>query len=213
MAITRYSTSINPIFFFFLFFFFFFFFTSAVNGQQISTACTSSLISTFTPCFNFLTGSTNGGGQSGDCCSSLASLVSNSVQCACLILTGNVPLTLPFNKTISISLTQLCGSRSVPVQCSTAVGAPLPGPGPVSYAPSLPPLPPQPPLPSVNVDSPPPPITTSSQTPSAIASPPSINETPENLRPLLLPSSAAKISMVHSLSILLISVVALKYLF
>ncbi|KAK8954359.1 hypothetical protein KSP39_PZI002844 [Platanthera zijinensis] len=174
----------------------------SVSGQQISTACTTSLISTFTPCFDYLTGSSNGGsGPSGDCCTTFASLISSSTQCACLILTGNVPVSFRlFNKTLALSLSPLCGRTSVPLQCNYAVGAPLPGPGPVSYGPSLPPLPPQPPLPAGSVDSPPP-----SLSPPGIASPPSIADTPLKQRPLIFPNSDEKLSAVNFLSIVLIS--------
>lgn len=89
-----------------------------VSGQ-ITTACASSLISSFTPCLNYLLGSTNGGGSpTAECCKSLASLVGSSASCACLILTGNVPFNLPINRTLAISLPRLCRSPSVPLQCT-----------------------------------------------------------------------------------------------
>lgn len=88
------------------------------SGQMITTACTSSLISSFTPCLNFLSGSTNDGGSpTAECCRSVASLVSSSTECACLILTGNVPFSLPITRTLAILLPRLCRSP-VPLQCT-----------------------------------------------------------------------------------------------
>ena len=88
------------------------------SGQAGAASCTASLITTFTPCLNFVTGSTNGGGSpTQQCCGSLAEMVRTGADCACLILTGNVPFSLPLNRTLAISLTRLCGSMSVPLQC------------------------------------------------------------------------------------------------
>lgn len=90
---------------------------------QVAQSCTSSLISSFTPCFNYITGSTNGGGSpTTGCCQALAAVISTSTDCACLILTGNVPLgsSLPINRTLAISLPKACkstNSSSVPLKC------------------------------------------------------------------------------------------------
>ncbi|KAK7843914.1 protein yls3 [Quercus suber] len=87
-----------------------------VKGQ-IRTPCTTSMINSFTPCFNFITGSSNNGSSpTSDCCSSLQSLTSTSVDCACLVLTANVPVQLPINRTLALSLPQAC-NMAVPVQC------------------------------------------------------------------------------------------------
>jgi len=91
---------------------------SYMASAQITTACTSSLISSFTPCLNFITGSTNGGGSpTSGCCDALDSLMTSSTDCTCLILTGNVPFNLPINRALAITLPQLCNSQSVPLQC------------------------------------------------------------------------------------------------
>ncbi|THU65357.1 hypothetical protein C4D60_Mb05t02790 [Musa balbisiana] len=90
-----------------------------VVSGQITTACTAALISSFTPCLNYITGSTNGGGSpTEDCCKALGAVVSSSKDCACLILTGNVPFSLPINRTLSISLPRMCNSMSVPLECT-----------------------------------------------------------------------------------------------
>ncbi|XP_055811823.1 non-specific lipid transfer protein GPI-anchored 16-like isoform X1 [Solanum dulcamara] len=113
-----------------------------VNGQ-INTACTSSIISTFTPCFNYLTGSSgNGSSPTEDCCNSLKSSMSDSIDCVCLIVTGNVPVSIPFIRTLALSLPQACNT-GVPVQCS-ASGVPLPSPGPALFVPPPAPSPPPP---------------------------------------------------------------------
>ncbi|XP_050266167.1 non-specific lipid transfer protein GPI-anchored 16-like isoform X3 [Quercus robur] len=108
-----------------------------VKGQ-IRTPCTTSMINSFTPCFNFITGSSNNGSSpTSECCSSLQSLTSTSVDCACLVLTANVPV-LPINRTLALSLPQAC-NMAVPVQCK-ASSAPLPAPGTVSLGPSPSPI-------------------------------------------------------------------------
>ncbi|URE03861.1 AAI [Musa troglodytarum] len=164
-----------------------------VVSGQITTACTAALISSFTPCLNYITGSTNGGGSpTEDCCKALGGVVSSSKDCACLILTGNVPFSLPINRTLSISLPRMCDSTSVPLEC-TGTSTALPAPGsPVANGPSLPPLPPF-------LPAPPPPPPQVVRAPPPAASPVSTG-TPadqglnEGQRPLLLPSSAIKLT-------------------
>ncbi|KAL5196630.1 hypothetical protein ABZP36_000142 [Zizania latifolia] len=126
-------------------------------GQAVAVSCTASLITSFTPCFNFITGSTNGNGNgtstsagagaapTADCCRSLAAVISTSTSCACLILTGNVPLGIPINRTLAVTLPRACNSMSVPLQCRDT-SAQIPNPGvPVAISPAMPPLPPTPP--------------------------------------------------------------------
>ncbi|KAL5561712.1 hypothetical protein UlMin_031459 [Ulmus minor] len=111
----------------------------SVDGQ-ISTPCTISMISSFTPCLNFVTGSTNNGSApSTGCCGSLKSIMSSGMGCACLLVTANVPFQLPINRTLAISLPRACNIPGVPLQCKSA-GSPLPAPGPAFLnAPSIPP--------------------------------------------------------------------------
>ncbi|KAK3149093.1 hypothetical protein QOZ80_3AG0212860 [Eleusine coracana subsp. coracana] len=156
---------------------------AAPASGQVATSCTSMLITTFTPCLNFVTGSTNGGGSPTEqCCGSLAEMVRTGADCACLILTGNVPFSLPINRTLAISLPRLCNSMSVPLKCRDTA-AQIPAPGPIAFSPGLPPLPPSPPEPSVEPDSPP-------------AMSPAADSTPISQRPVLMPSSARKSSHV-----------------
>nr|TKS03503.1 hypothetical protein D5086_0000155000 [Populus alba] len=97
------------------------------------------MITSFTPCINFITGSTNNGSSpTGSCCSSFKSLLSTGMDCACLLITASVPLQLPINRTLAITLPRACKMSGVPMLCK-ASGTPLPAPGPVLLGPTLPP--------------------------------------------------------------------------
>ncbi|PIN06051.1 hypothetical protein CDL12_21405 [Handroanthus impetiginosus] len=162
------------------------------SNAQISTPCTSSMISTFTPCLNYVTrSSSTGSSPTEDCCNSLKSLTSQSMDCACLIVTGNVPLSIPFvNRNLAISLPRICKS-SVPVQCK-ASGDPVPAPGPALFGPSAAPTP----------DSPeashaaPPPVESVDIEPS---SPPELSYVPDanpGMRPVVNPNSTSNRSTI-----------------
>ncbi|PKI34464.1 hypothetical protein CRG98_045145 [Punica granatum] len=98
------------------------------------------MITSFTPCFNFITGSSgNSNSPTEDCCDSFRSLMRTSVECTCLVITANVPIPLPINRTLAISLPRACNNGGVPMQCK-ASGSPLPPPGPVLFAPPPPSL-------------------------------------------------------------------------
>ncbi|KAK7277626.1 hypothetical protein RJT34_22641 [Clitoria ternatea] len=100
-----------------------------VTGQ-INTPCTTTMINSITQCVNFITGSTNNGATpSATCCDSLLSLVSTSVECACLVITANVPLQLPIKQALSLFLPQACNLDAMPALCK-ALASPLPAPGP-----------------------------------------------------------------------------------
>ncbi|XWS76376.1 hypothetical protein CRYUN_Cryun01aG0171000 [Craigia yunnanensis] len=172
----------------------------SVNGQ-ISTACTASLISSFTPCLSFITGSTsNGSSPTQGCCASLKSLTSSNIDCACLIVTGNIPFQLPINRTLALSLPRACNMGGVPVQCKAA-GTPLPAPGPVPFLlpPTLPPTAASPLSPGASQASAEGPAS-QSDTPLDLipASPPEEEEEPEapsatvnpGIRPVLQPSAS-----------------------
>ncbi|KAL2535421.1 AAI domain-containing protein [Forsythia ovata] len=65
--------------------------------------------------------------------------MSDSMDCTCLIVTGNVPVSIPFiNRTLAISLPRMC-KNSVPLQCK-ATGVTLPSPGPALFAPTQAPI-------------------------------------------------------------------------
>ncbi|CAK8543486.1 unnamed protein product [Lathyrus sativus] len=97
-----------------------------INGQISSPSCTSSMISsTFTPCANIITGSTNNGlVPSSTCCESLRSLITTNMDCACLVMSSNSP----FYQVLAMSLSQACNIiNGVSVQCK-GVNSPLPAP-------------------------------------------------------------------------------------
>ncbi|CAN6203147.1 unnamed protein product [Urochloa humidicola] len=152
------------------------------SGQGGAASCTASLITSFTPCLNFLTNSTNGGGGSAaptqECCRSLGELMSASTGCACLILTGNVPLGVPVNRTLAVALPKACKSAAVPLQCR-GTSAQIPAAGPVAGGAPSAALPP----PAT------PPATQETDVPTALA-PVSQGQT----RPAVLPNSGRKAS-------------------
>ncbi|KAM0027836.1 putative bifunctional inhibitor/plant lipid transfer protein/seed storage helical [Helianthus debilis subsp. tardiflorus] len=111
-----------------------------VSGQ-ITTPCTVSMIASFTPCVNYITGSSaNGGSPTASCCKAVESLMTTSMDCTCLIVTGNVPFSLPsqINQALAITLPKACNSKSVPFQCKST-GVPLPPAGPALFVPPPPP--------------------------------------------------------------------------
>ncbi|CAL1389814.1 unnamed protein product [Linum trigynum] len=109
----------------------------ALITAQISTPCTASMVTSFTPCVNFVTGSSgNGVSPTASCCGALKDVVAASMDCACLLLTANVPIQLPFGRTPSVSLPKAC-KMGVPLRCK-ASGSPLPAPGPAILNPSSP---------------------------------------------------------------------------
>ncbi|XP_042481676.1 non-specific lipid transfer protein GPI-anchored 20-like [Macadamia integrifolia] len=106
---------------------------------QINTGCTNTMITGFSPCLSYITGSSaNGSSPTSACCKSLSSLVRSNMECACLVITGNVPIILPINRTLTVSLPSACNMSSVPLQCKAA-GSPLAAPGPPAFGPTLPP--------------------------------------------------------------------------
>ncbi|XP_027368018.1 non-specific lipid-transfer protein-like protein At5g64080 [Abrus precatorius] len=123
-----------------------------VTGQ-ISTPCTTSMINSVTPCINLITGSTNKGLTPSDtCCDSLLSLISTNMECACLLLSANVPFQLPINQVLALFLPQACNISEMPALCK-ASGSPLPAPGPAllgSNDPTLAPIAPPPLSPQVS---------------------------------------------------------------
>lgn len=89
-----------------------------VHGQ-ISTPCTTALMSTFTPCANIITGSTNNGfAPPSTCCDSLRSLMNTNMDCACLVISANAPLfQLPINQVLALFLSRACNINGIALQC------------------------------------------------------------------------------------------------
>ncbi|XP_074314907.1 non-specific lipid transfer protein GPI-anchored 16-like [Silene latifolia] len=97
------------------------------------------MIATFTPCMNYITGSSaNGSSPTSNCCDAFKSVMSNSVDCGCLLLTAGIPLPQLGNNTMALGLTRFCKGVTVPVQCQ-ASGSPLPAPGPPQFGTPPPP--------------------------------------------------------------------------
>ncbi|KNA23762.1 hypothetical protein SOVF_022260 [Spinacia oleracea] len=91
------------------------------------------MIATFTPCMNYITGSTaNGSSPSSNCCGALKSVMSSSMDCACLMLTASIPLPQLVNRTLALGLPRVCRSGGVPLQCEAST-SPLPAPGPLQF--------------------------------------------------------------------------------
>ncbi|CAJ1904302.1 unnamed protein product [Sphenostylis stenocarpa] len=112
------------------------FIVASVNlvSGQVSSSCTNSMISSFTPCANIITRSTNNNGlmPPSTCCDSLRSLMSTSMDCACLLISANAPLfQLPISQVLALSFSQACNINGLPLQCK-ASRSPLPAPGPAA---------------------------------------------------------------------------------
>ncbi|GLT60340.1 hypothetical protein SLA2020_331100 [Shorea laevis] len=187
--------------------------TFPVHGQ-LNTPCTASMLTSFTPCMNFLTNSSaNGASPTSDCCNSVKSLTSSGMDCLCLIVTGSVPFQIPINQTLAVSLPRSCNLPGVPVQCKASV-APIPAPGPISLAPTLSPVA-SPgasvvPEPTPSAEAPPsdttpvltPPSTEGSAAPTATT----------GSRPVLTPSAAVpSYNLSPSLLLVAMGFVVLKY--
>ena len=97
-----------------------------VTAQVITTPCTTSMINTITPCANFITGSINNGlTPSATCCDSFLSLITTSVDCACLLVSANVPLQIPVNRVLALFLPQACNVGQMPALCKGAINCVL----------------------------------------------------------------------------------------
>lgn len=155
----------------------------AAGQAVVAPSCTASLVSSFTPCLGYITNSSTGGGGSSSsptvgCCRSLSALVNASTGCACLLLTGSVPLGVPINRTLAVTLPRACNSMAVPLQCKDAsaqLPAPAPGPVAASASPAMPPLPPVAPAPPSG---------------TTVSTPPTRSQSQGQTRPQVAPSSA-----------------------
>lgn len=183
---------------------------------QTSSPCNASMIISLAPCMNFITNSTsNGTSPTTACCDALKSVTSTNVDCACLLVTGNIPFQLPINRTLALSLPRACNTAGVPLQCK-ASGAPIPAPGPIALGPTLsPPAAPSlsPQAPSVP-ESESPALTPESNTPAVITpTTPVTPATPSGSRTVDTPSSSAVPSRSISSSVLLsvVGVLVIKY--
>ncbi|KAF5177209.1 Bifunctional inhibitor/lipid-transfer protein/seed storage 2S albumin superfamily protein [Thalictrum thalictroides] len=179
---------------------------------QINTPCTTSMVNSFAPCLNFITNG-NSTSPTVPCCSSLKSLTSASADCACNILTGNVPFQIPINRTLAVALPQACNSSSMPLQCKVGGLAPAPAPAPASFGPS--------PLPSATSPTPEASSVPGSVSPAAEPDTPSTTLTPgsspsgttsPDVRPTVTPPNSAASFSTISLSSALVSLIGFMIL-
>nr|XP_004247578.1 vegetative cell wall protein gp1-like [Solanum lycopersicum] len=107
-----------------------------INGQTITTPCTGPMITSFTPCMNFLTNSSSnvGGLPIEDCCNVLKNMMTNAMNCFCLIVTGGIPFQMPMNPNMVMSLPSACNMAGVPLKCKAPSPPEVVAPGPRSDA-------------------------------------------------------------------------------
>ncbi|KAH6808906.1 hypothetical protein C2S51_026689 [Perilla frutescens var. frutescens] len=136
----------------------------------------------FNPCINYLTTGSTASSPTEACCTSLRNLMSNGQDCLCLIVTGGVPLHVPLNRPLAMSLPRACKMSGVAVECK-ATASPVEAPDLGESSPSMSPWP-----------SPPSPRASSiSELPAPSLPPESDLEpalTPPGMRPTLFPSAA-----------------------
>ncbi|CAN4091301.1 unnamed protein product [Withania somnifera] len=89
------------------------------------------MITSFTPCVNFLTNSSsNGTSPTEDCCSALRTMITNATNCMCLIVTGGIPFQMPMNPNMVMSLPSACNMPGIPLKCKAPSPAAVVAPGP-----------------------------------------------------------------------------------
>lgn len=92
------------------------------DGQIINTPCNGPMINSFTPCMNFLTNSSSSGASpTEDCCSALRTMMTNGMNCFCLIVTGGIPFQMPMNPNMVMSLPSACNMPGVPLKCKGTI--------------------------------------------------------------------------------------------
>ncbi|PIA31718.1 hypothetical protein AQUCO_04900184v1 [Aquilegia coerulea] len=178
---------------------------------QINPPCTTSMVNSFAPCLSFITNGNSTSSPTAPCCSSLKSLTTASTDCACNILTGNVPFQIPINRTLAVALPQACNSSSMPLQCK--VGGLAPAPAPVSFGPS--------PLPSAATPTPEASSVPGALSPTAEPDTPSTTLTPgsspsgtstPDVRPTVTPPNSAASFSTISLPSVLVSLIGFMIL-
>lgn len=93
------------------------------DGQIIGTPCTGPMMTSFTPCMNFLTNSSSNGSSlpSEDCCSVVRTMMTNAMNCICLIVTGGFPFQMPMNPNVVMSLPSSCNMPGVALKCKGTI--------------------------------------------------------------------------------------------
>ncbi|PHT49509.1 hypothetical protein CQW23_09256 [Capsicum baccatum] len=103
--------------------------TMPINAQIVTSPCTATMLTSFTPCMNFLTNNGTAAPSAG-CCNALKTMMGNGSACLCVIATGGIPFQIPINPNTTMSLPRACNMGRVPLQCK-ASSPPAAAPGPV----------------------------------------------------------------------------------
>ncbi|MCE0481094.1 hypothetical protein HAX54_038492 [Datura stramonium] len=101
-----------------------------INAQIVTSPCTATMLTSFTPCLNFLANSNGTVAPSAGCCNALRTMMGNGSACLCVIATGGIPFQIPINPNATMSLPRACNMARVPLQCK-ASSPPAAAPGPV----------------------------------------------------------------------------------
>ncbi|KAH6778005.1 Bifunctional inhibitor/lipid-transfer protein/seed storage 2S albumin superfamily protein [Perilla frutescens var. hirtella] len=104
------------------------------SNTNTNAICTGPMIRSFGSCIGFLATGSNSSSPTSACCNSLRDLMSNGQDCLCLIVTGGVPLQVPINRSLAISLPKACRQSGVPIECK-ATASPVPAPDPENSSP------------------------------------------------------------------------------
>ncbi|XP_060189989.1 non-specific lipid transfer protein GPI-anchored 20-like [Lycium barbarum] len=106
--------------------------TLPINAQIVTSPCTATMLTSFTPCLNFLANSNRNNGTaapSPGCCNALRTMMGNGTACLCVIANGGIPFQIPINPNTTMSLPRACNMARVPLQCK-ASSPPAAAPGP-----------------------------------------------------------------------------------
>lgn len=100
-----------------------------INAQIVTSPCTATMLTSFTPCLNFLTNGNGTATPSAGCCNALKTMMGNGSACLCVIAAGGIPFQIPISPNATMSLPQACNMARVPLQCK-ASSPPAAAPGP-----------------------------------------------------------------------------------
>lgn len=101
---------------------------AAPSYAKIESPCSvSSMLTSFTPCMSFLiNASPSKPIPTSQCCKSLKALINGGMNCLCDFVCGNIPFTIPFNKTLATFLPHACNISDVLLQCKCKISHLLP---------------------------------------------------------------------------------------
>ncbi|XP_055800374.1 non-specific lipid transfer protein GPI-anchored 20-like [Solanum dulcamara] len=100
-----------------------------MNAQIVTSPCTTTMLTSFTPCLNFLANGNGTAAASVACCNALRTMMGNGSACLCVIATGGIPFQIPINPNTTMSLPRACNMARVPLQCKAST-PPAAAPGP-----------------------------------------------------------------------------------